>query len=199
MVFRIVIITLALAACYAVFAIAVDWRFYHKLRTPEAAFTVKNDAGELSIIEFLNYDCQYCRETHKVLMEYANTHTDVRIVVRPFPNVGGYSEEAAEMVLAAGVQGKFWEMDEAITGYGGKPDEKFYRETSALLDIDYEKMRKDSESSAVQEMVGDNADAVLMLDIQKVPAIMIGKTVYQLDNPLTLSDLISKVAEQRGR
>jgi protein-disulfide isomerase len=201
MAFRIIAAILVLLAGYALFQIGTVWRLYHNLYNPESAFTVKNDGNQtdITIVEFLNYDCNYCRDTHKVLLDYAESNKNVRLVVRPFPDAKGFAEEAAEMALAAGVQGKFWEMDQAIIEYDGKPDERFYRETAGLFDIDYEKMRKDADAPDVQEMVGSNADGILLFGIKKVPAIMIDKTIYQLDKPLTLADLISMVAGERAR
>lgn len=201
MLFRIVIVCILLAASYAVFEFVSVWRSATAVYNPSSTFTVRNDGNQtnLTIVEFLNYDCHFCRMTHTTLMSYAESNPEVRIVVRPFPNVGGYSEEAAEMVLAAGLQGKFWEMDDAIIGYTKVPDERFYRETAGLLDIDYDKMRKDSEGPEVQDMIGENADTVIRLNIKSTPAVMIGKTLHQMDKPLTLSDLISMVAAERAR
>lgn len=201
MIFRIIAACLVLAACYAAFQIAGAWRFHNSVYNPDPSFTILNAGNQtdITIVEFLNYDCGYCRETHKALVDYAASNQNVRVVTLPFPDVKGYAEEAAEMALAAGFQGKFREMDKAIIEYEGKPDERFYRETAGLLDIDFEKMQADAKGPDVQEMIGDNATAVLRFDIKKVPAIIIGKTVHQLDKPLTLNDLISMVAAERNR
>lgn len=201
MIFRIVIVCLALAAAYATYEIATVWRFNHAATSTDASFAVVNEGNktDLTIVEFLNYDCLYCRGTHKTLMEYAKTHDNVRLVVRPFPNEGGlrYSEKAAAMALAAGLQGKFWDMDNAIIEYGGIPDDKFYRETAGLLDLDYERMVKDSQDETVQNMLTDNGSAIIRLGIKTTPAFMIGETLHQIDKPLTLPDLISMVTAER--
>lgn len=199
--FRIVIVCLVIAAAYAAFEISTAWRFYNRMYHPESSFTVINEGNKtsLTIVEFMNYDCWHCRGTHTSLMAYAKANPDVRVVVRPFPNVGGYAEEAAGMALAAGLQGKFFEMDEAIVEYLSPPDERFYRETAGLLGLDYDKMLSDAQGPVVQEMLTENAGAVLRSGVVSVPALMIGKTLHEFDKALTLHELISMVAAERAR
>ncbi len=203
MLFRIIAVCLALAACYAAFEIAVAWRNHDRLYNPHTSFSILNEGNQttITIVEFMNYDCLNCRGTHKSLIDYAKANPDVRIVVRPFPNAGGffYSEEAAKMVIAAGLQGKFWEMDKAIVDYQNRPNERFYRETAGLLDLDYEKMQKDAEGEEVQNILGDNAEAVQRAGVTSVPALMIGDKLHQFDKALTLNDLISMVAAERAK
>lgn len=199
--FRIVIVCLVIAAAYAAFEIASAWRYYDRLYNPKADFAVLNEGNQtdLTIVEFMNYDCSHCRTTHTSLMAYAKANPDVRVVVRPFPNEGGYAEEAAAMALAAGLQGKFFEMDEAIVEYQRPPDDRFYRETAGLLGLDYEQMRQDAQGQTVQDMLSKNAEAVLRSGVTSVPALMIGKTVQQFDKALTLNELISMVAAERAQ
>lgn len=201
MLFRIVVVCIVLAGGYAAYEIIASWRFFNAIHSPKAAFAVLNEGNQtnLTIVEFLTYDCQNCRDTHKVLVDYAKKNPDTKLVVRVTPMAWGYAEESAEMALAAGLQGKFWEFDDAIIGYDGRPDQKFYRETAALLDLDYERLRKDAKSKKVQEMAANNVEATLKMGLKSVPAVMVGKRVYQLDKPLTLSGLMSMVATEESR
>lgn len=201
MLFRIVMVVIALAACYAGYEIAKARYFYYNLGNPKAEFTVLREGNHSApaIVEFLNYDCLYCKSTHAALLDYAQKNPDIRYVVRPVPFANGYAQEAAEMVLAAGLQEKFWEFDKAVTEYRGVPDEKFYRETAGLYGIDYDKMLRDRNGEDVQNMARDNIEATLSAGLQSTPAFMIGKTIYQLDRPLTLPDLIRMVQAEKAR
>lgn len=201
MLFRIVIVCLVLAASYALYEITAIGRFYDGLRSPLATFTVAEREGNqnpLTIVEFMHYQCNFCKETHLVLVEYARSNPEIRLVTRPVP-FEGPAETAAERALAAGLQGKFWDMDSALTEYRGVLDEKFYRETAALYNIDYDRMVADANGADVADMAKDNAAAVLKLGIKQTPAFMIGKTVYELDAPLTLPDLIRMVREEQAK
>lgn len=201
MFFRIVIVCLVLAASYALYEITAIGRYYDGLRTPLAPFTATEMEGNqnpLTIVEFMHYQCNFCKDTHAVLVEYARTTPEIRLVTRPVP-FEGPTEIAAERVLAAGLQGKFWEMDSALTEYRGILDDKFYRESAALYNIDYDRMVADADSENVNAMAKDNAAAVFKTGIKQTPAFMIGKTVYELDAPLTLPELIRMVRVEQAK
>lgn len=200
MFFRVFCICIVLAAGYALFAIWQIRSAANFLAIPKAGFTVLNDraAPSLTIVEFLNYGCDPCRQTHRVLLQYAAKNSDVRLVVRPVPYEPDMAETAAEMALAAGLQGKFWELDDALAGYSGDYDEKFYRETAALSELDYDRLVADANGGQVFEFAKNNAGAAIEAGVERTPALLVGKTLYQLDQALTLPDLLRMVqAEKR--
>ncbi len=201
MFFRIVIACIVIVAGYALYEIMSIRGYYKDLREPMAEFTVREERNQpaVTIVEFLNYDCGFCKDTHLTLLDYAGRHGDVRLVVRPVPYANGGAEDAAERALAAGLQGKFWDMDRALTEYKGELNDKFYRESAALYDIDYGRMMREAGEETVQAMTRNNAGASIKSGIERVPAMMIGKTIYQLDKPLTMTDLIRMVREEQNR
>ncbi len=200
MLFRIVIVCLVLAASYALFQIYQAHNYYSTLRSPMAEFSVRTgNQNGITIVEFMNYDCAWCKDTHLALLEYAKHNPDVTLVVRAIPFDNGTSEEAAELALAAGLQGKFWEMDRALAEYKGPMDEKFYRESAAVYDIDYDRMLSDAEGQDVRDMGKDNAAAAIATGIQTTPALMIDKTIYQPDKALTLGDIIRMVETEKNK
>jgi protein-disulfide isomerase len=198
MLFRIVIICLTLAACYAGYELWTIRTFYKTLQEPAAEFTVINPGNQpaITIVEILNYNCIPCRKAHVVLLDYAERNKDVKLVIRPVPFSN--SKEDTERALAAGLQGKFADMDRAMTEYLGDFDEKFYRESAALYEIDYDRMLKDAESDEVYKLAEDNAKAAAMLNTSSVPALLIGKTLYQPEDDLTLPDLIRMVQTEQA-
>lgn len=201
MFFRIVMVCLLLAAGYVTCEIVRVGQHYRSLQNPPADFMVLtqgNSSGPV-IVEFMNYDCQYCRDTHLVLSDYAAKNPSVRHVVRPVPYASGVAEKAAEMVLAAGLQGKFADLNRAITDYKGGLHDSFYRETAALLDIDYDRMVLDSETPEIKEWANENANASLRAKLKKTPAFMINKTIYELDKPLTLADLTRMLQAEQNK
>jgi len=195
MIFRIVMVCLALAGAYALYEIYSIKRYYAEFREPLAEFTAMNvgNQASLTIVEFLDYDCGPCKDNHLLLLDYAQRNPDVRLVVRPVPFAHDGAETAAEMALAAGLQGKFWELDRALVEYKGPLNDKFYRESAAVYDIDYERMVREAEEETVQEMAANNAGAFQSSGMKRTSAIMIENTFFELDKPLTQSDLILMV------
>ena len=201
MFFRICIVCLILAASYALYEIIAIGRYYNGLREPLATFTSTEREGNhnpLIIVEFMHYDCGACKDTHAVLLDYARSTPEIRLVTRPVPFTGN-AETAAERALAAGLQGKFWEMDSALSEYKGLLNEQFYRESAALYNIDYDRMVLDADGEKVKALAQDNASAVLKTGIEQTPAFMVGKTIYELDAPLTLPELIRMVRKEQAK
>ena len=200
MLFRIVMVCLFVAETYALYQIWAIHDFYRSLETPEASFTTIEQEGNqnpLTIVEFMHYTCLYCKDSHAVLVDYARTNPEIRLVTRPIPFEGN-SEQAALYALAAGLQGKFWEMDSALTEYRGPVDEKFYRESAALYNIDYDRMVEDSKTETVRALAKDNVAAFYAMDVQSTPAFIIGRTLYQPDKALTLNDLVRMVQNEKN-
>lgn len=200
MFFRIVTICLVLAAGYASYQIWAVRNYYNFIRLPDAAFTIHKAQGNqtsLTIVEFLDYGCLPCRTSHRVLMEYAQKNPDITVVIRPVPYAPDMAKVAAESALAAGLQGKFWEMDKALTEYMGAYDDKFYRETAAVYDLDYERMVNDAKGDKVFELAKNNVAASVRAGVTSAPALMVGDTVYELKQPLTVPDLIRMVQAEK--
>ncbi len=201
MFFRILLFLLVLACGYATYEIVRINSYYGAIQKTSAEFTVRGGGNHpsLTIVEFLNYSCEGCKKSHLVMMDFAKNNPDIRIVTRPMPYEYMDAETAAERALAAGLQGKFDEIDRALVEYRGKLDEKFWRESAALYDIDYDRMVREAEEETVQKMAGENATASILARIDTTPALMIGRTVYQLDKALTLPDLIRMVQVEKER
>lgn len=191
MIFRVLIVILVLAGAFAAYQIYAIQSYYRDIRVPLSPFTTMNEGNKsgLTIVEFLNYDCLFCKDTHLVLLEYARKNPDIRLVVRPVPFANNQAEKAALYALAAGLQGRFWEMDQALVEYKGELDDRFFRESAALYDIDFEKMAQDSQSPDVHAMAKNNVGIVQMLNVETTPAFLIEKTLYQPDKALTQSEL----------
>lgn len=200
MFFRILVVCLVLAASYALFEIWRVHAFYSRMHNPESDFTVMNDDGSLTIVDFINYECNACKDTSKLLVQQAKENKDIRLVVRPVPYEGKAIENDVKMALAAGLQGKFWELHDALIDYKDTPDEKFFKETAALYDIDYNKMLKDSEGMKVMDIMKSNATAAYNLGVTSTPALLVGKSFYASKTILTLPDLLRMIQfEKTGR
>ena len=86
-----------------------------------------------------------------------------------------------------------------MSDYKGPLDERFFRESAALYDIDYEAMVLQAEGETVQKMAGENASIALGLDIRTAPALLVGRTLYQPEKPLTVEELVRMVELEKSR
>ncbi len=198
MFFRILVVCLVLAASYALYELWGVRTFYSTVHKTSAEFAVQNnDTGKITIVDFVHYECGACRMTSKILVEHAKADKTIKLIVRPVPFEGEGVERAVKMVLAAGLQGKFWEFHEAIISYGAATNDAFFKETANLYGLDYERLLKDAESTDILKMLEENANAAVITGIKSAPALMVGQRVFQTDGPLTLPDLLRMIQSEK--
>ena len=200
MLFRIVCVLILLASGYGFYELWRQYDFFQKIHTPIGNFAIKNeDTSGVVIVDFVNYKCLECRTTSVLLKKYADENKDVKLVVRPVPFTGEGVEYAVRIVLASGLQGKFWEMHDSIINYANETDEAFFKETAALYDLDYDRLIKDAKSEEVLNIMESNAGAAISVGLRSTPAVMVGKSFYEPQGALIEQDLIRMIRfEQTG-
>lgn len=190
--YRIVVILLILAAGYTLYGIGHFKWMYHRTHNPKAEFQITgNKEADLTLVEFTNYYCGYCKVLAPVYREIVQIRKDVRFITRPikfsFPAAAETEEGQTEpfedtytaMVIAAGLQGKFWEMHEAVLEYPSiEIPDSFFEETATLYGIDYEKMIADSKSKEVKSIIKENYSAFEYTGISSVPAFMFNGQIF---------------------
>src|SRR4051812_42014900 len=76
-----------------------------------------NPNAPVTLIEYGDYECPYCGEAHQTVKCLEEALGDnFRYIFRNFPltQIHPHAEAAAEAVEAAGAQGRFWEMHDAV-------------------------------------------------------------------------------------
>ena len=133
----------------------------YTVRTAGAASLGPEDAS-VTIVEFTDYQCPFCSRVHptvkKLLDDYPN---DLRVVMKhnPLP-IHPQAPGAAKAAIAAGKQGKFWEMHERIFANQRKLGDADLRAHATALGLDLEQWDKDRASSGVAALIArDQAEA----------------------------------------
>ncbi len=85
------------------------------LRDPDVP-SIGNPKGDITIVEYFDYQCPYCKKVAPELVKLAREDGKLRIVMKDWPIFGGASQYAARMVLAAKYQDKYHEAHAALIG-----------------------------------------------------------------------------------
>ncbi len=99
----------------------------------------------MTIVEFVDFQCPYCARFHPLVLEALKAYPGkVRAVIKNFP-LPFHKEAlpAAKAALAAGEQGKYWEMANAILMDNSNLNEKAYRGLAKKIGLDSAKFQKD--------------------------------------------------------
>ncbi len=130
------------------------------------------DDALVTVIEFSDYECPYCKKAHEPLMEALADHDDVRLIFKHFPLPGHkHAIPAALAAWAAQQQGKFWEMHEHLFEVGGKTDD--IEQAAERIGLDVARFRVDMMSEAARQALEADRHASGLLGIGSTPHFVI--------------------------
>ena len=81
---------------------------------PAGSPVVGNAKGDVTVIEFFDYNCPYCKKAFHEVAQLVEKDKQVKLILKEFPILSKGSEEAAKVALAAKMQGKYWEFHRAM-------------------------------------------------------------------------------------
>jgi protein-disulfide isomerase len=163
----------------------------------EASPSSGNPNGDVTIVEFFDYNCPYCRKAVPILEEAAAADQGLRVVFKEWPILGPGSEEAARVALAAQVQGKYEPLHKALMAYSGSVDGALALELAADAGLDIERLKSDMGSFDVTAELDRNMALAGNLRITGTPSFVIGEEIVRgLVDFATLRQLI---ADARSR
>ncbi len=136
-----------------------------------------NPEGNITVVEFFDYNCGYCKRAFKDVMTMMDKDKDVRLVLKEFPILGPGSIYAARAALASREQGKYWEFHMALLGHNGKIDEETVNALATETGLDVDKLKKDMEAATVTDAIQQNMQLAETLKINGTPAFIIDQTL----------------------
>ena len=157
--------------------------------------SVGNPKATVTIVEFFDYQCPYCRRMAQQLAKLNKEDPDVRIVYKEFPVFGPASTLAARAAVGAMRQGKYEEFHLALMGIRGAPSERTIFRMAERIGLDVGRLRADMNSATPQRLFQRNRQLAEELGIRGTPAFVIGDQV--IPGVLGMDQLRTLIAEQR--
>jgi protein-disulfide isomerase len=158
-----------------------------------------NPEGDVTVVEFFDYNCPYCKRSHAAVEELLESDPDIRYVFKQFPILGPTSVTAAKAALAADMQGKYLEVHNAFMNHQGRfeSDDQIFELIASLdADIDMDKLRADVNSAEVQKIIDDNHEAAQRLNITGTPGYIFGDEI--VGGVIEYDEMVRKVAAIRA-
>jgi protein-disulfide isomerase len=151
--------------------------------------------GDVTIVEFFDTRCPYCRKMEPVMDSFLTQDHKVRLVYKDLPILGSASVLGTKALLAAQKQDAYTRMREAVMKL--PPDTTLPQiETVARgLGLDWPRMAHDMDDPSVQARIDANLKLANTLGIQGTPALVIGSDL--IPGAIDLPDLQKAVAEAR--
>jgi protein-disulfide isomerase len=133
-----------------------------------------NPEGTITMVEFFDYNCGYCKRAMDDVIKVIENEKDVKIFFKELPILSASSREAAQFALAAHKQGKYFEYHTALMNHKGSKSTAVLKSIGEDLGLDGEQLEKDSKSDAIEATLNKNRDLSRELGIRGTPAFIIG-------------------------
>jgi protein-disulfide isomerase len=133
-----------------------------------------NAQGDVTVVEFFDYNCGYCKRAFTDLAKVIEKDAKVKLVLKELPILSKGSEEAARVALAAKAQGKYWEVHRELLTMRGQANEQTALAAAAKVGLDMTKLKADMKSDAVTQEIARVRDLAQSMGIQGTPHFLVG-------------------------
>ena len=148
-----------------------DTKFY------ESMPRVGNLNGKRIIVEFVDYNCGYCKKTLSTISKLLKNFDNIQIVFVDYPILSESSEIAARASLAANEQNAYFKYHSILLNNTKQINEDFLYKVAEELSLDIEKFKKDMSSEKIKNNIIKNIDFANSLKIRGTPTFIIDEQI----------------------
>lgn len=138
-----------------------------------------NANGDVTLVEFFDYNCPYCRQLLATLEELQQANPRLRVVYKEFPILSDNSRFAARAALAARHQDKYFEFHDALMSASGIVNPEKVIEVAREVGISIRRLRRDMNDPEIQATIDRNLALAQALRITGTPSFVVGDRVFR--------------------
>jgi len=155
-----------------------------------------NTQGDVSIVEFFDYRCPYCKQVQPLLQALLDQDHKLRFIYKEMPVLGSPSVVAARAALAAWRQGKYEAFHIAMMGTKGQITEDTVDKIAASVGLDIDWLKQDMANREIVQALRTNVALAHALNIHGTPGFIVGNHI--LAGALDLDILKNMIATARN-
>ena len=150
---------------------------FYDTKVYESLPRIGNMGSKLIIIEFVDYNCGYCKKTLSTISKLMKNFDNIQIVFIDYPILSESSEIAARASLAANEQNAYFEYHSILLNNTKSINENIIYKIAKELSLDIEKFKKDISSEKIKNNIIKNIKFANSLKIKGTPTFIIGKQI----------------------
>lgn len=160
---------------------------------------VGNPNGDVTVVEFLDYNCGWCKKSLTEISALIEKDKNVRVVIKEFPIFGAGSEFAAKAAKAAARQGKYWDLHQALFKHDGPVTEEVTLQLAEGVGLDMEKLKADMQDEKIAASISATQALAAAMQFGGTPAFIVDDKVFPGYVPQdALSSAIGEVRSNGG-
>ena len=182
------------AAAAAALALAEE---AERLYEDPLAPVLGNPDGDVTIVEFFDYNCPYCKRSAQTIEALVEADPNLRVVFREWPILGEGSVVASRASLAARAQGDdlYEAFHYALMNAPGRLDERMVMAIAAEVGLDVDRLAEDMAGDDVDAHIEGSMQLAQALGISGTPAFVVGDTL--VPGAVPIDELIGLIASKR--
>lgn len=145
-------------------------------RDPNAP-VLGNPDGDVTVVEFFDYNCPYCRRAMDEVQALLDADPNIRLVYREWPILGEGSVFAARAALASRNQGKYEEFHWALMGQAGRAEESSVLQIAAEIGLDIDQLLADMDAPEIDEHIQTTMALTQELGFNGTPSFVVGEAL----------------------
>lgn len=165
------------------------------VETPFPGAVLGNPNGKVTLVEFTDFACGYCRQSLGDVTQLIAKNPNLRIVVRELPIISPHSPAAAKMALAAAEQGKYPQFHDAMFA-AGQVDEPTIAAVAQKIGLDMDRARRIAASPTVEAELARNLEVAQRLGFSGTPSWIAGDKL--IAGAVGIDQLSEAVTAARG-
>ena len=130
--------------------------------------------AEVTIVQFFDYKCGYCRQVAQTVPKLLDSHKNVRMIFKEFPIFGPESDIASRAALAAAQQNAYLPFHRELMNWSGRVTPDAIEEIGRKLDLDVARLKADMNSKEVDVALNRNRNLANAIGVQSTPSFVIG-------------------------
>ena len=157
-----------------------------------------NPDGDVTLVEFADYRCGYCKKAHPEVRELLKRDPNIRLVVKEFPILGPDSMAAARMAQAAldVDPASFEALNDALMRFEGQLTEAIAYQIADRVGYDIAALKERAASAEIEARIGDNYALARAMRLKGTPSFILGNQIIRGYVPL--DRMLAAVAEARA-
>ena len=154
-----------------------------------------NPKGDVTLVEFFDYRCPYCKAIQPSLEALIKDDAKLRVVYKEFPILGPVSVFASRVAIAARKQGKYAAFHDRMMALRGTIDDDAVMNVAKQSGLDLAKLKADMASAETSAIIQRNYALADALGVDATPALVIGDKLIM--GAVDIDGLRQLIAEAR--
>ena len=136
-----------------------------------------NPDGDVTIYEFSDYNCGYCKRAFNDVMAALEQDGNIRFVIKEYPILSESSNVAAQLSMAAAEIGRFEEVHTALMNWQGPLNDEAFTQIMAELDIDMTELGQIIAKGEIDEKINETRSIAQAIQVTGTPGFVIGNEI----------------------